>query len=66
MLHRKRKERKRAMEKGKKLAFLYGLENRRGIRRREEIRISEPNSFNGSHNGNPSYQRWFEKLHDYL
>ena len=62
----KRKERKRATEKEKELAFLYGLGESQRDKKEKKIRIPEPDSFDGSYNGNPSYQRWFEKLNDYL
>ena len=66
VLSSNRKERKRATEKEKELAFLFGLGESQRDKKEKKIRIPEPDSFDGRYNSNPSYQRWFEKLNDYL
>ena len=66
VLSSKRKERKRATEKEYELVFLYSLGELQRDKKEKKIRIPEPDLFDGSYNGNPSHQRWFEKLNDYL
>ena len=45
---------------------MYDLRESQRDKKDKKIRIPEPNPFDGSYNGNPSYQRWFERLNDYL
>jgi len=35
-------------------------------KREKKIRIPEPEKFDGTLDANPSYQRWYEKMNDYL